>query len=69
MFVVQSGEYITKLKCVILHFKLLGVDSEKPTTDSSTTVTSSDSKVDTLNGEVPTDNPQQIIDNDKVSEL
>ena len=67
MFVVQCGEYITKLKCVILHF--LGVDSEKPTTDSSTTVTSSDSKVDTLNGEVSTDNPQQIIDNDKVSEL
>ena len=53
--------------CVILH--LLGIDSEKPTADSSTTVTSSDSKVDTLNGEVPTDNPQQIIDNDKVSEL
>lgn len=48
---------------------IVGVDSEKPTTDSSTTVTSSDSKVDTLNGEVPTDNPQQIIDNDKVSEL
>ncbi|CAH3159585.1 unnamed protein product [Porites lobata] len=45
-----------------------GVDSEKPTTDSSTTVTSSDSKVDTLNGEVPTDNPQQIIDNDKDEE-
>ena len=48
---------------------IVGVDSEKPTTDSSTTVTSSDIKVDTLNGEVPTDNPQQIIDNDKVSEL
>lgn len=67
MFVVQCVQYITKLKCVILH--LQGVDSEKPTTDSTTTVTSSDSKVDTLNGEVPTDNPQQIIDNDKVSEL
>ena len=53
--------------CVILN--LSGVDSEKPTADSSTTVTSSDSKVDTLNGEVPTDNPQQIIDNDKVSEV
>lgn len=68
MFVVQSGEYITKLKWLFCTL-ILAVDSEKPTTDSSTTVTSSDSKVDTLNGEVPTDNPQQIIDNDKVSEL
>ena len=64
--------YSTEKICayVIVLFLVLAVDAEKAMADVSTPVTSSDSKVEALNGEIPPENSnnntQQIIDNEKV---